>query len=271
MTSLPENPLLRNLFATAITIVYVKVVVGLCQYAVSIKVLAPRVSRKCIHVAAGAWIIFWPLFSIEHWMWKLNIVVPFIYTIQLFIKGAIVRDRNDADVQSMSRTGDPIELLNGPILFTMIMNLVGLFCFRHRMGVIIMSCLGFGDGIAPLVGYYFPFGYYPTYPFGTNDRKTLSGSVGFVVASVLGYFIMQFVIIVVENDESNVVALLKDDSYWFQTDVRMSLKEEFMLILQVASLAAITEGISGPFDNPCIAISATFAYKFLATTTPGGS
>lgn len=255
MPFLPEDPLQRNLFAVAATVVYVKLVVGLCDWAVSNKVLAPRVSRKCIHVAAGSWIVFWPLFSIDHWTWRLNILVPLIYTIQLFVKGAILRDPNDVDVQTMTRTGDPTELLNGPILFTMIMNLVGLFCFRHQMGVIIMSCLGFGDGIAPLIGYYFPFGYYPTYPFGDNDKKTFSGSVGFVVASVIGYFIMRFVIAVNDDDDSIKGVLTQMDG---------TIMEEFTLILQVATLSAITEGICGPFDNPCIALSAAFAYKFLA-------
>jgi phytol kinase len=254
MMLIPEEPLHRNLLAAAATVVYVKVAVGICDWAVSCKVVAPRVSRKCIHLAAGAWIVFWPIFSKEHWTWRLNILVPLVYTVQLFVKGAILRDPNNPDVQTMTWTGDPTELSNGPILFTVIMNLVGLFCFREQVGVIVMSCLGFGDGIAPLVGYYLPSGYFPTYPFGESDKKTLSGSLGFVVASVMGYFIMRFVI---DEDGSSKRDITQADG---------TIMEEFMLILQVATLRAITEGICGPFDNPCIALSATFAYMLLTVT-----
>jgi dolichol kinase len=242
MMKLLEEPFYQNIAASVATIIYVKVVIGTCDILVSQKVLAPRISRKSVHLAAGSWIIFWPLFTTQHWTWRLNIIVPAVYTIQLFVKGFIIRDPNDVDVQTMTRAGDPKELLNGPIFFTMLMSIVGLYLFRQKMGVVIMSCLGFGDGIAPLAGYYFPFGYYRTWPFGPNDRKTLSGSISFVIASIIGYHLMKFVIL---------------------GDIDGS--DDFNMMLQVASLAAITEGLCGPYDNPCIALSAALAYYYLST------
>ena len=237
-----DDPLHQNLLAAVATVAYVKAVVGLCDFGVSHQFLAPRISRKCVHMAAGAWILWWPLFRDDHWTWRLNVTVPAVYTVQLFVKGFFLKDPNDTDVQTMTRTGDPKELLNGPILFTVLMTLVGLTLFRQRMGVIIMSCLGFGDGVAPLMGYYFPFGFYPTWPFGPNDRKTLSGSVGFVVASVLGYQWMSLMIL--GGDETGS-------------------SEDIGTMLQVATVAAITEGISGAFDNPCVAASAALTYRYL--------
>jgi dolichol kinase len=200
-------------------------------------------------MTAGAWIIFWPLFEREHWTWRLNVMVPAIYTVQLFVKGLIIRDPNDIDVQTMTRTGNPAELLNGPIFFSSIMTVVGLSFFRQTMGVVIMSCLGFGDGVAPLLGYYLPFGYYPTFPFGPNDRKTVSGSLGFFVASVIGYYLMKF-----------VVDVDYDHAHSFSNG---GGEDDFKMILQVAAITAITEGICGPFDNPCIALSAGLSYYFL--------
>ncbi|KAL3915443.1 MAG: hypothetical protein SGILL_005651 [Bacillariaceae sp.] len=234
-----DKPLHQNLLAAVGTVIYVKVVVGLCDILVSRSILAPRISRKCIHMAAGAWIVWWPFFNEEHWTWRLNVLVPAVYTIQLFVKGFILKDPNDTDVQTMTRTGDPAELLNGPILFTLLMTWVGLSLFREKMGVVIMSCLGFGDGVAPLMGYYLPFGAYPTWPFGPNDKKTLSGSIGFVVASVVGYHLMRFIIL---NETGG---------------------DDLNMILQVATVSAVSEGICGPYDNPTIALSAALSYRYL--------
>jgi hypothetical protein len=68
----------------------------------------------------------------------------------------------------------------------------------------------------------------------------MSGSIGFVVASVVGYYLIRFVII--DNDDRN---------------------GDFSMILQVATIAAVTEAICGPFDNPCIALAASLAYRNL--------
>ena len=208
LDSLVQNPVHRNVLCAIATVVYVKVVIGVCEWAVaSPKIrLAPKISRKCIHIAAGSWIVFWPFFAKEHWTWRLNVLVPVIYTVQLFVKGSgilQVDPNTDVDVKTMTRTGSPAELLNGPIFLTLLMTIVGLKCFRTQLGVVIMTCLGYGDGIAPLVGYYFPCGtQYPTYPFGPNDKKTVTGSLGFFLASIVGYYALKFVI--VENDNDNV-------------------------------------------------------------------
>lgn len=246
-----DDPCTQNVIAAIVTVVYVKMVVGLCDFAVSRDVLAPRISRKCVHMAAGAWIVWWPFFHLGHWTWRLNVLVPAVYTVQLFVKGLILQNPNDIDVQTMTRTGDPKELLNGPILFTVIMTVVGLLLFRQQKGVLIMTCLGFGDGVAPLMGYYAPCGSYPTWPFGKNDRKTLSGSLGFVAASVAGYILMRFVII---KEEGTVMTNDKD---------------ELAMLLQVSTLAAISEGLCGPFDNPAIALSTLFSYNYWNSTRNG--
>jgi len=219
----------------------VKIVIAAANWAVSQNILASKISRKCIHIAAGSWIIFWPFFCVEHWTWRLNILVPAVYTIQLFVKGIFLRDgSSDEDVKTMTRSGSPAELLLGPIFFTILMSIMGIFFFRQQIAVVIMSCLGFGDGVAPLIGYYIPMFSYPTWPFGPTDKKTVTGSLGFFVASCLGYYILKFV-----TDD----AVVADD-------------DEFSMIVLVASVAAVTEGISGPYDNIGIALSAGLTYHY---------
>jgi len=242
-----DEPIFRNLLTSLATVIYVKIVIGLNNWAVSQNILAPKISRKCIHIAAGSWIIFWPFFNVEHWTWRLNILVPAVYTIQLFVKGAILRvGSSDEDVKTMTRSGSSAELLFGPLFFTILMCIVGICFFRKQIGVVIMSCLGFGDGVAPLIGYYFPLYSYPTWPFGPTDKKTVTGSLGFFVASCLGYYILKFVI----DDDDNNNALADD---------------EFGMIILVASVAAVTEGISGPYDNLSVALSAGLTYHYVTT------
>lgn len=226
----------QNLLAALATVVYVKAVVGSCDLAVARGWLSSPVSRKIVHVAAGSWLIFWPLFVVDdqdpYGSWRLNILVPAVYSVQLLAKGALLRDPNDPDVQTMTRTGNPSELLGGPLLFTLAMNAVGLYLFRTEAGVLVMACLGFGDGIAPLAGRYLQgFGAYPTYPFGKGDTKTLAGSLGFVGASLVGYYTLLFATGISSH------AGPKD-------------------VLRIAVMAAITEGLTGQFDNPCVALVA---------------
>lgn len=239
---LPEDPLHRNLLATAVTIVYVKTVVGVCDYGVSHRLLASRISRKIVHVAAGSWLIAWPLFSTDHGTWRLNIFVPALYAVQLLIKGWIVQDANDPYVRSMTRTGNPKELLNGPPVFTLVMCVVGLHAFQPNVSFVIMACLGFGDGIAPLAGYYFPLGRYPTWPFQEGDYKTLSGSLAFCVAAVMGYYMLAS------------VALLEGTKV-----------VELHLMVRVAVTAAVAESITGPYDNAAVALASGLTYHYLTT------
>lgn len=228
-------------------VAYVKTVIGVCDAAVCTHVMSPRVSRKVIHIAAGCWIVSWPWFAVDHWTWTLNVVVPVVYSVQLVIKGAIVKDPTDPDVRTMTRSGRPSELLKGPLFFTLLMTTIGLFFFGSQVGVVIMACLGFGDGVAPLVGHYIPLNsYYPTIPFGTRDRKTLTGSLPFFLASLVGYHLLAFVIC--------------DGSRPFEGD------EENSAVAKIAVAAALAEGLSGPYDNPLIALVAALAYGALMLT-----
>ena len=130
-------------------------------------------------------------------------------------------------------------------MFTIIMTYLGLQKYRSQLAVVILSCLGYGDGIAPLVGYYFPCGtYYPTYPFGPNDKKTLTGSLGFFFASLVGYKVFSFLILEENRDFA-------------------SGEDEWKMVATLAAILAVLEGLCGPYDNPVIAISATLIYPYL--------
>ena len=182
----PEPPLLsdpmyNNIAAALLVLVYVKTVIAVCDVLVKNKVLKGSDSRKVVHVAAGSWLLFWPLFDDAHWTWMLNIFVPAAFTLTLTLKGAIIQDKADPDVRTMSRTGEPYELLLGPLFFTIVMDIVGIYFFRTQVGAIMMAALGVGDGVAPIAGAR------GTHKYTLLGRpKTLEGSAACLVGCMIG-------------------------------------------------------------------------------------
>jgi len=209
--------------------------VGACDAALAHKVVVQDVSRKIVHVAAGSWALFWPLFNEEHWTWQLNVAIPAVYSVQLFAKGFLFPDPNDPDVRTMSRSGKPIELCQGPLLFTLVMLYCGLYQFKTSAGVYIMGAVGYGDGIAPLVGKRFPFGKYPTFG-GRNEFKTFAGSMTMFMFTILGIFALRAGI--------GAPALI-----------------DWVEILGVATSATVMEGLTGKWDNPAIPFAVLLALR----------
>ena len=140
-----------NVLVTCGVLGYVLILIALCERGVSRSIISPSLSRKIIHIGAASWLVFWPLYSdgdgAGH-SWMLNILVPAAKGAQLLLKGAVIRDPTDKDVRSMSRSGDPTELLYGPLQFTVCMSCVGALLFRTTEACLVMGALGVGDGIA---------------------------------------------------------------------------------------------------------------------------
>ena len=95
-------------------------------------------------------------------------------------QGAILKDPEDEDVRSMSRTSSPSELLYGPLQMTLIMSYVGLNFFMTEAGMLIMASL-VGDGLAALVGLQYGKHKYKV-PF--CGDKSVEGTFGCVIGTV---------------------------------------------------------------------------------------
>lgn len=230
-----NNPVYQNILAGATTVVYTKSLIGCCDWAVA-RGWIPNadLSRKIIHVGAGSWCLFWPFFNVNHWTWTLNVTVPAIYSVQLFVKGLVIQDPNDADVKTMSRTGQPIELCEGPFLFTCVMMYCGLCQFKTEAGVYIMAALGYGDGIAPLFGKRWPLWRFPT--FGKGQYKSLGGSLAMFASTLLGIFVLRAGIGAPEQLDA-------------------------VKVTGVALVATVAEAISGKWDNPVVALATLWFCK----------
>lgn len=181
------TPLVQNIVVTFAGLVYVFGVVGVMDIAVK-KGFPQDLSRKVVHIAAGSWLIFWPLFDATHWSKYLNIAPAAIWTVLLLIKG-FTASANDQAVKTMTRTGDRRELLKGPLYFTLVMNLMGTLFFYNPIAFTAMGILGWGDGLAPVFGRR-----WGRHKYNLVTEKSFEGSLafwvfGFIGATLFNYFI----------------------------------------------------------------------------------
>jgi len=180
ISSLP--PLWNNIGCALLTVVYIKCVMEMASI-IRTRLRCAEESRKFIHIAASCWILFWPLFDVTHWSWRLNILVPTAISLKLFYKGSILSDPSDIDVQTMSRSSSPSELLYGPLQFCLFMMWLGTSKFMTMEGAILMGALGIGDGIAPLIGKYHG---HMKYRFPFSSEKSIEGSFFGVFLGTVG-------------------------------------------------------------------------------------
>ncbi len=113
-----------------------------------------RLSRKIIHIGTGPiFVLCWLLFddgsSAARWMAAL---VPFAITVQFALIGlGIIKD--EASVKAMSRTGDPKEILRGPLFYGIVFVVMTLVFWKDSpIGIIALMLMCGGDGIADVVG-----------------------------------------------------------------------------------------------------------------------
>jgi len=116
-------------------------------------IIESKMSRKLIHIGTGpifvlCWLMF-PEDAISRWLAAL---VPLVITIQFALVGlGIVKD--EAAVKAMSRTGDPREILRGPLFYGIVFVAMTLIYWKDSpIGIAALMILCGGDGIADIVG-----------------------------------------------------------------------------------------------------------------------
>lgn len=136
--------------------------------------LSSHTSRKIIHMGTGPiFVLCWLLFPGKQLDRFLAALVPGLNTIQFTLVGSgIIKD--DAAVQSMSRSGNPKELLRGPLFYGIVFILLTTaYWFDTPIGIIGLMLMCGGDGLAELVGRRFGV---KTLPWSAS--KTWVGSFG---------------------------------------------------------------------------------------------
>ncbi len=170
-------------------LIYIFFVIGLMDKLVA-KGFPQDLSRKVIHIAAGSWIWVWPLLDpSDGWSYIFNITVAALWTL-LFIKTGLKGSPEDTAVKTMTRTGNPKELLLGPLFFTLSMEYIGIFHFMTFIGVVVMGYLGWGDGIAPYIG-----GKYGKHKYKLLGReKSIEGSIAVLLAGLFGSILLYILV-----------------------------------------------------------------------------
>ena len=124
--------------------------------------LSTVVTRKVIHTfAAPLWVLTWMLFSGSVFSRWLAIIVPLIFVLQFVMIGT-GKSVNEDFVRSMSRSGDPKELLGGTLYYAFMMVVIGILWFyvpadgnlanATPLALIVFGCLAGGDGFADVIG-----------------------------------------------------------------------------------------------------------------------
>ncbi len=112
-----------------------------------------RLSRKLIHIGTGPiFVLCWLLFPGEWYDRYLAALVPGLITVQFALIGlGIIKD--EASVKAMSRTGDPREILRGPLYYgIMFVALTILFWKDSPVGMVALMMMCGGDGVADVIG-----------------------------------------------------------------------------------------------------------------------
>ncbi len=172
---------MRLLLAFIITLVSALVWLRIVDFLALKGVISSQLSRKIIHIGTGpifvlCWLIFPDLPAARY----LAAVVPLLITIQFFFIGiGIIKD--EAAVEAMSRSGDPKEILKGPLVYgIMFVLLTILFWKDHPAGLIGLMVLCGGDGLADVVGRRVK-----SKPIPWSKTKTLAGTLAMFIGSCL--------------------------------------------------------------------------------------
>jgi len=247
------NPWLQDALALVLTVVAIQALVLVNGFLQKRELLPTYITRKIIHIfAAPIFVLCWLLYSGAPASRFFAALVPLAFIIQFAAIGLGWRE-DEAFVKSMSRSGDPRELLGGTMHYAVIMLIVVLLFFTNGHDVskftpaamLILGALAGGDGLADIIGRR-----YGGKSFGIGgSTKTLAGSLAMFVGAVL-----------------MSLALLAA----FAPGLSLNLGKLLLPTLLLSLLATIAEALSPKgWDNYIIPLAVFLGILLLAALAPG--
>lgn len=198
--------------------------------------LDPRDARKIIHTgSAPLFMLFWVFFSDAPWSRFFAVAVPFINMLRLYQAGSGTEEA--ALARAVSRSGDIKEALGGPFAYVVILVIITALFWRDNMsGIMAITALAAGDGMADLVGRRIGK-FTGKWPF--SSSKSYAGTAAFALSSFLaGVFLCS----------------------WFQHfgafSLELSRDEQVLRIAFISLAASLVELIDSLDDNWTVPISA---------------
>jgi len=153
----------------------------LCDALAAQGVLEVKLSRKIIHIGTGPlFIATWPLFSEASSARYMAALVPLSICLQFAAVGLGFLKDPEA-VAAMTRTGNPREILGGPLLYGLVHTAITASFWRESVaGVVALMLLCGGDGFADIFGRRYGKARLPW-----NRNKSLAGSAAMFVFGYL--------------------------------------------------------------------------------------
>ena len=181
------NKLVQDIVATVLTLAVALIFLRLMDAAAARGWIEHRLSRKIIHIGTGPlFILCWNLFSAEPRARILAALVPLAITLQFALVGLGVL-QDPAAVKAMTRTGNPREILRGPLFYGLIFVACTLAFWRTSpVGILALMLMCGGDGLADIVGRRWGSARLPI-----NQQKSWAGSA----AMAVGGFVFAFVFV----------------------------------------------------------------------------
>jgi dolichol kinase len=229
---LTNNILWLNITITGLTFIYVFGLVAFINWCVTRSYLSAEISRKITHIGAGSLIAFLPLYNDTHLSKYLNVTILVVWMFLLIQKGFFASAEDEA-VKTMTRNGDRKELLKGPLYFVIVAIICGIFFYKTFPGIVAIATLGWGDGIAPIIGYR-----YGKLKYQVFSNKSVEGTLSmFLFAFAANIFFLWLII----PHELNITR-----------------------VLMITIIATVVEGCSPKeVDNLLVPLSVIIASNFI--------
>lgn len=172
--------ILRDVASTALTAVLAVVFVRAVTYGYEQGWYSSKVGRKLNHtLAAPLFILFFPLFSPADGARLFAGLVTTTNILRLYLAGTGSGETSLA--KTVSRSGDKAEVLGGPFIYVCIFQLCIWFFWRTSpVGVVAMSTMAAGDGMADLIGRR--WGERSPWSF-ASDNKSMVGTLAFALSA----------------------------------------------------------------------------------------
>ena len=144
---------MNSIIATIITFAIALGFLRLMDFLAQRGWIEPRLSRKLIHIGTGPiFVLCWLLFPDRPESRWLAALVPLMIVVQFALVGLGVM-KDEAAVQAMSRTGNPREILRGPLYYGIaFVVLTVIFWKSSPVGMTALMLMCGGDGLADIVG-----------------------------------------------------------------------------------------------------------------------
>jgi phytol kinase len=143
------NPYLATLLTFVIAIAFLRFMDFLAHRGV----IDSKLSRKFIHIGTGPiFVLCWLMFPDVPISRYLAALVPLLITVQFILVGTgVIKDQSAID--AMTRTGNPREILRGPLFYGIMFVLITVFYWKDSpIGITALMMMCGGDGIADIVG-----------------------------------------------------------------------------------------------------------------------